>query len=955
MKTIRKLWPYLLADLVMVIAVAFFASRTMAQTLPVSYWTCDSTQLTGAILDNRGVYNMTIPSSTYAVTTGGKVGKYMTWTSGTNLGNLAPSNTTVTGSFTVEWIWRAGRDFNTTDIVRKNNGAWGFKIDLTQNNYCTPQFEFYVNTGSTSTLTIDLNGTDRKSIHYYLDGNWHHFAIQYNASNGNRKVFVDGVCPSGFSDVISGTPITTTDNRIIINNVTSYRKYYGDIDEIALYSSAISAAQIYQHWLNVQAGQHYSFTAFGGAIPSPNVSTGYSPSDYAPGSIIPTVGTHTSGVTSSAYNQLRNYQYPRFKKGHSLMRNYNWADLYYLGGLFQSGISNDSIAKAGAAINLDLAQRFNYMLLANVNTGSSLSEYNDTTKLVGKLVKQANAYPSIPVGATSFWSQLSPAVLGLPNQGEYVNQKDLPAQYYLRNDAGQFLDINGNVTVSSGSYVLSPACPLDSIMLDGKIQRYYLQALDAALTRPLNYISENDEVLPAWSVSTISRDPTVTAQKNSSGMDWDTYIGWRKRVLTASYRDTSIRGLSPAPSFLVYKTEGRATGAYQQYRFSNSQIRSQYYPTPDFYPRWPDNWRNWTGAWNGLQHIIESRNIELGAGDRLYAPFISPGWSAKEEENIRPGDWLGLLKLLVVSGVEYFHTGFFNDAPNYNPPNPPPPFPANYAWQLAMPAYAQACATRAQDIMLNGSLMAGDIPTSLDPPKAGAGYQFKNGNPLIPVMVRKAAVGQRYLISGTIPRVSNDGSNAPLADTVTIYLDGDTLSFEVRRQGSMYVYDKTTSGNTLFYQLDRWHESSHPSRWTKDLVLEAELADSMSVTASLKTQRATGASLANFAGSVSYLVMAPKSTATYQIEPSENAGYVAYVRARHNSGESGSLTITAGANTARINNISGRTFRWYRVTIGNLSKAIQDMTVTCSLGRIHIDRIILSKEGAYNGSDLNSK
>lgn len=946
MNKLRNIW--------MAVMLIACMPRALAQTQPVSYWTCDSTQLSGAILDNKGVYNLTIPSSTFAVTTGGKVGKFMTWGPGTNLGNLTASSTAVTGSFTLEWIWRAGRDFNTTDIIRKANGAWAFKIDMTQNNYCTPQFEFMVNTGSSSTLTIDLNGSGRKSIHYYLDGNWHHFAIQYNASNGNRKVFVDGVCPSGFSDVISGSPITTSDNRIYINNVTSYRKYYGDIDEIALYSSAISAAQIYQHWLNVQAGQHYSFTAFGGSIPTPSVTSGFASGDYAPGSTVPTVGTHTAGVTTSAFNQIRSYQWPRFKKGNTLTRNYNWADLWYLGGYFQSGISNDSVAKAAAAINLDLALRYNYMLIANTNSGSNISEYSDTTKLVGKLIKQANANPSIPVGVTTFWSQLSPPVLGLPNQGEYVNQKDLPAQYYLRNDAGQYLDINGNVTVSSGSYVLSPACPLDSIALDGKVQRYYMQALDAALTRPLNYISENDEVLPAWSEATISKDPTVVAQKNVSGMDWPTYMGWRKGVLTSMYRDTAIKSLSPQPSFLVYKTEGRATPAYSQYRFGNNKQRLQYFATPDFYPRWPYNWRNWNGAWNGLQHMIEGRNIELSAGDRLYAPFISPGWSAKEEENIRPGDWLGLLKLLVVSGAEYFHTGFFNDAANYNPPNPPPPYPANYAWQLAMPAYAQACGTRAQDILLTGTLMAGDIPMSLDPPKAGSGYQFKNGNPLVPVMVRKAATGQRYLICGTLPRVSNDSANAPAADTVTIYLDGDTLSFSIRRQGSMYLYDKTDPANVLFYQLDRWHEATHPSRWTRDLVLEAELADSLGAGVILKTQKPAGSALRDYTGATSFVVLPSRATMQMQIEPTETAGYVVYVRARHNTGESGSIRLTAGGNTATVTNISGKTFQWYRVTLGNLSKAVQDLTITGNQGRIQIDRIILSKEGAYSAAQLNA-
>jgi hypothetical protein len=953
MKKQKKLWTWVFNGVLMLV-MALWDTMAYSQTQPIHYWTADSTQLSGAVFDNKGVYNLNFNGSSYQIKPSGKVGNYITMNSGTGLLYGSTSATSVTGSFSVEFLWRPGYEFNNCQFVSKLNNAWSLNFEYPGNNDCTPAFVFSVNTGSNSQFRVLLDSAGRKSAHYYLDGNWHHLVFQYNAANGVRKIFVDGVCPIGFTDTISGSPITTGDNRITLNSSTSYRKYIGDMDEIAIYNSAISPLQIYKHWItDVASNNHYSFTLAGSAPGAIATGTGIDSLDFAIGTALPTSGTHTTGATTSAINQLKNYPLPRYKPNNSLRKNFNWVDLGYLGGDFQSGVSADSVVRAAVALNMELAKRWNYMLIVNPNT-SNYSNYNDTTKLQNKLVAQANANPNLQASTVSFWSQLSPSAAGYAPGGTFAYRKTLPENYYVRNSSGQFLDLNGNVTVSSGAKVLSPACPLDSIILDGKTQSFLLTQLRNKLTRPLNYISENDEVLPAWTDAALQLDPTVVAQKNASGMDWKTYKGWRKQVITKSYIDNAFEGYPSKPPMLVYKVEGRSNEGYSQYRLVNSQLRSQYYATPDYYPRWMYNWRNWNGAWNGLQHIIESRNVELASSDQLYAPFVSAGWDPKEDRNIRPGDWLGQLKLLIASGTEYFHTGFFNDASSYNSPNPPPPYPKNYVWQLSSAAYAQATASRAQDLILNGTLLPGNTVMGYDPPKTGIGYLFKSGNPHIPVMVRKLNSGNVYLIVGCIPRSSMDKNNAPLSKDVTIYLGNDTLKINVRRQGSMYVYDKRDPNKILFYQLDKWHEATHPSRWSNDIALEAELNDTSSLNVTYRTAVPAAAAKGDLTAYTTYANLSVTNWLRYAIEPRKTGQYYLYVKARAANGGTGNLNVKLGeSQNYVVSNVNGSTFRWHRISLGSLNAQGYNFELSCSLGKLLVDKMVIT-EFLYSNAQLSA-
>lgn len=224
-----------------------------------------------------------------------------------------------------------------------------------------------------------------------------------------------------------------------------------------------------------------------------------------------------------------------------------------------------------------------------------------------------------------------------------------------------------------------------------------------------------------------------------------------------------------------------------------------------------------------------ARPPEIALGDRFFSPFIAPGWSEKEELNLRPSQDLAILKSLMAAGAEYIHVGFFNSAAR----------PANWIWQAVMPVYSQGVATAVADLWRHSSLLRGDMPlptwrcyTNGTPLKgnktlqelcakfplsaaecgftnvvaqgqrcaapstggwhAPVSYRFWAGSQSIPVYVRKHDSKDQYLVVASVQPQSNMIGNAPDTANITIYLTHDLpVAFEARRQGSVYVLDMT--------------------------------------------------------------------------------------------------------------------------------------------------------------------
>ena len=218
-----------------------------------------------------------------------------------------------------------------------------------------------------------------------------------------------------------------------------------------------------------------------------------------------------------------------------------------------------------------------------------------------------------------------------------------------------------------------------------------------------------------------------------------------------------------------------------------------------------------------------------------------------EELNTRPAQWIGQLKLYAVSGAEYFYTGFFNLHPSF-------PDPRNWCWQGAAPALVQAVTSHYLDVLYEGELLLGDMPVPplencfVIGPKSEpmqwvtnqglancsgplprnpfVSYRFWGGSQQVAVLVR--ALGDKYVVATTVQPQSNL-EPAPFSVKANVTLPFGVVTLEIRRQGSVYVIEKSPGSQSsqpwTIVQLDGWHESSHFSRWTKNFELEAELHD----------------------------------------------------------------------------------------------------------------------------------
>jgi hypothetical protein len=277
------------------------------------------------------------------------------------------------------------------------------------------------------------------------------------------------------------------------------------------------------------------------------------------------------------------------------------------------------------------------------------------------------------------------------------------------------------------------------------------------------------------------------------------------------------------------------------------------------------------------------------------SPFVAAGWSGKQEENVRPAQWLGLLKIHAAWGAEWFYAGFFStsaavDSHHHFQDS------RGWCWQGMMPSYAQALTTQWAEFLYDGELVMADENTTFaaestgrwcgQPPyyikcaKIGESPLLWAGKPNVLAIARRlksatqedtpgaamqeSRVGYMYLITLAVQRLSNGIKNAHPAVKVQLQIpglvlntesgdgyvsnsenygdvdgnvDGDVdgngagksgapgLGLEARLQGSVYVWRNDTSNGTVVYQLDTWHESSHPLYWpqnTADAEMEIE-------------------------------------------------------------------------------------------------------------------------------------
>jgi hypothetical protein len=138
------------------------------------------------------------------------------------------NNLNITGSLTMlAWIQPFSPVLNLETFFGHSDNSYRMDVD-------TSGFPHFADNPAG-----DATGTNRVD-----DGNWHMIAGVYNAANGNRTLYVDGLfaANSSSSSTPAGSPLD-----VIIGGDPQYlpsRLYTGSIADAAIYASALTASQI---------------------------------------------------------------------------------------------------------------------------------------------------------------------------------------------------------------------------------------------------------------------------------------------------------------------------------------------------------------------------------------------------------------------------------------------------------------------------------------------------------------------------------------------------------------------------------------------------------------------------------------------------------------------------------------------------------------------------------------
>lgn len=950
-------------------------STTYPQNL-IRFWTFDQQQ---PEVDHILQQEINLANTT--LETGGPVNNYLRKdvNFNTKISPTTPINSNVpirklkdeiNQQFTLEFIAR-NRTLKSSTLAGKSIGitdspAPHFNILL--NDYHL-KFKSTIDMGNGTiikpVISFDLNGVGTKSYDYHHDDNWHHYVFTVDASKGTVSLYIDGFLWPGNRKQLWNPMTINTTPTIVLSGVFNL-SIVANIDEIAVYDGVLSDLEVYQHYDNaINKGDHYFENSSITAIPPlPTFQTGIDLDEYAVG--------HPDQYTTSFADQLESYPIPRFKPSHGLQRNANWVDLSYS----SRACTGSRLLGTGPNMkkwyfSLDNAKQINTELCENWNyygfiphffrlpstTQGDFYNYDEDTKYYGGLIKWANENPQYPIQMNTYWGQSKPFLFNnlnlnphgvtkqdSPGQYPHMKTKRLPSSYYLT-------DINQNhIPYWEGTWLwkrnpLEDETPAE---LDGKINHQYLLPVVNRLTRPVDMVSENAEVFGhSISKSDFMKDHSVavaiTAIPNYHNGKYNG--AWQQRLDETYLTELLNHSKFDNAAYSIYKVTGSYNsgvddvGRYPHYserRNTNSYFNFQHYPTPNFYPRWPHNYyRKGGGGSESVRANLEGRELEIDLGDQLFSPFVAAGWAPNEESNMRPAQWLGQLKNIGMMGADFYYTFHKNNSINIAP--------EGYAWQMAMPSYAQAISTRYEDLLFNGALMEGNT--------YGNRHQFDAGAYNRQVFVRKHIAEDKYVISGTLQNNSNIQGTTPLSRDVTIQVDQDELTFEIRRQGSVYVYDKTNPNNISFYQLDGWHQYEHPSYWSEDFLLEAELynnpIDAFEVTTEHSNTVAT-----DYTNAESYISFDNQmGTLVYNIQPRQTGKYNVWVRARATQGQTSGLTFTLGNKSRELDCIQGG-WKWYVVAGLNqpayfnqytISPNPTSIAITPDNSYLEIDKVLVSK------------
>lgn len=954
------------------LVILLFADKAKAQNAPIVYWQFENPSPLNASIGGAP-FNITAGTAPYTIDPG-PVGNCMTHDLAVGNTPMFAANFNPGTSFTTQFIFKPGRNFQ----VRVNGFYGGFATMLVVGSVSIVfEYPYVILNSNFGQDYIMLKGVGAASWANIQDDKFHMVSYSINGSTGQRRLYIDGQSPPEF--IVNGATGTVTGGGVeFVNNGNTNRQFAGSIDEIALYNAALSPNQVWQNYQDFKSGSHYT-TALAASVPpyTASFSGTFDPLEYAAGYTVST------DATASVMEQLRACKKPQAKPimvaADSLPNLIDDADWDYTG-------NHDILT----AVNLNeyWAEFYNGCLSFNQFGNANPA---DTNTLPGKICKRRNSKRWLKLSGGTYLAQQYTNNTPFDSYNYCSPHSEFPLTYSLTNTAsGRHMDENGNICPNwppPFAYVnpTNKACgcgigrqprptrstnqaagfPWSNLAVPGATINSFMTPIDAVLTGndKIDYIWENREFFKLSPDAVLAQDAVVESDRILSGLSAYDYQSQFVEGCEAAYFGGFI-GTVPA-------TTGTMVLGYQNYAppgyFHNfAYLRSNYgsyngvkLGSTDDYPRVPERW--WQGQ--SADHGLNWRRGTLKMLNTLYAnplsfDFVSAGWDNIEYKNVGPVQWLGYLKYLGAQGNISFITSFFNNVIGNG--QTAIPTPSNYAGTvLVIPAYAHAINTRIRPFLTGGTLMPGDIlqdaVNSTDP-----GYQFNMGDFRILACVRKLNGVNKYAITTALMRNNNlIGNTEDSISNKYLTLNGENLILNVKEQGCTYIYDNTDPSNKVLYQIDKWHEDKHPTRWSSDYVLEAEVNDNFDPQepVSLKTYLRSGAPLGDYVNSTT-AVSYPNTGAVidsikFNIIPPDAGPYYGWWRLRSRTGAATSLKVRLNNGTVYTLPVTSTNWAFYRFDNGVVTgpginytftaDKMQHLSIIATSSDLEIDQIILTK------------
>ena len=873
---------------------------------------------------------------------------------------------------------RPGYNFNragkTTVLKSKGAGA-AFNFDLVLGRHSlmlhtgtNPAFPDAVRPGED--IIAKFKGIGVTSPLYLHDNKWHHLAFRSkfvsSSTDTNSScfvdIYVDGQSPQAFKSNSTSKLCTIFQSG---ENITFLSDSFdGDIDEVAIYETSLPDSLIYAHYTDaILNHKPYRLIDPGTPAPAPApTSSTFSLKEFAPGTQLPTpTGKPTQGVKLSCLQQLQQYPNPRYPSTTSIASSKrklgplsNCMDPQYMADENQPNTTKMGVINGSLAIQRELATTWNYAIfIGNVNElefKHNSSYINLTMELVNEMHAKHQTPFELEIIRANVYNISMPRG---PNNKPAIVSNNHPDACYLQDKSGNFIDYHGLPVKNASRHRYlritskhSTVCPDATFDSDGEYFKSAFTSLQRNLSKSVRAIRlwEDGELFASQMSArdALALDPVVFQDflslklpNTSIGYDFRTFTSnWRLR-LTNRFRDIFMQDNALKQQLLAdteygeFEVEGSTTyfGRWPILRNimtarpnPRDTSKTMHYAKVDMYVTRPFEWDIGAGSWHGLDWISMVLPSQIAAGDFLYSPFVSPGWSAAEEKNVRPGQWLGLLKCAAATGAEYYYTGLFSPSDNglFSRSQ-------NWAWVAAIPAYAQAITQQWVDLLDNGKLLQGDqpmqevmwnLPSDILQPIS---YRFWSGSQNVPVYIRQSLNDPSVLlVTGTVQPQSSVVGNVPLVVNASIQLplpakQNQLTVFEFRRQGSVYVVHLDKGATDVVdaaevssvVQLDAWHEATHPSYWNSNVCVEAELHDAYqplsggSGKRDHTTETATSNDFSMFVTFVTLYSDVDELSFQYTMRPGTCAGnkYFINVRIRQRNDGKGCIGGTVGSRS----------------------------------------------------------